>query len=348
MRLRPALKIGCTRSAPTAQVPGREQVRRATCSRRRPTRSAPICGNTWPPRRRRCARWPRPVCCSACWMSGRRSSSDDGRPAGTAGGRGWSISAWPRAIGPGFAREQHAQRVLHLRGAALHVGDLRRAPSTSCSAWRTSTSGVAPPRSRTTVRRSDSSREASVRVAISSCRSSARSTKYCDATSLTRLVTMARCPHSVRARSARAASVARRYLPQKSSLPRQADAGLHDADRRHPRAAEDRAALALGAHLAGDRRQLIGLVMPSCAAACSTRVAAMRASRLLRERLGDELPQHFVWKHGRPGLVAERRGRRGRIGAAERVGRRDRGPRVVGTHGVHAASVTASAIVAAR
>ena len=57
---------------------------------------------------------------------------------------------------------------------------------TSCSAWRTSTIDVAPPCSRMRARSSDSLRDASVRRATSSCRSSARRVKYASATRLTR------------------------------------------------------------------------------------------------------------------------------------------------------------------
>ena len=39
---------------------------------------------------------------SAWRMSGRRSSSAEGRPAGTSGGGAWSERRAPRATGPGF------------------------------------------------------------------------------------------------------------------------------------------------------------------------------------------------------------------------------------------------------
>ena len=58
-------------------------------------------------------------------MSGRRSSSADGRPAGTSGGCGWSTSSRPRVIGAGKVAEQHADEVLLLRDAPLDVGDGR-------------------------------------------------------------------------------------------------------------------------------------------------------------------------------------------------------------------------------
>src|SRR5262245_44615140 len=65
--------------------------------------------------------------------------------------------------------------------------------------------------------RSDSIREPRVCREISNSASSSRSWKYAEATSLTRLDITAFWPHSVARRLARADSVARRYLPQKSN-----------------------------------------------------------------------------------------------------------------------------------
>src|SRR5262252_3771553 len=48
-------------------------------------------------------------CCSACRTSGRRSSSAEGRPAGTCGGTFCSVRLAPRAMGPGF-RPRRKQR----------------------------------------------------------------------------------------------------------------------------------------------------------------------------------------------------------------------------------------------
>src|SRR5271165_7347257 len=76
---------------------------------------------------------------------------------------------------------------------------------------------VAPPLTKVWVSFSDSLRAANVRLEISNCRSNARSWKYEAATSLTRVeITYSRAQR-VATRFARAASVARRYFPQKSS-----------------------------------------------------------------------------------------------------------------------------------
>src|SRR4029077_4760681 len=65
--------------------------------------------------------------------------------------------------------------------------------------------------------RRDSFRDWSVRFEISNCRSDARNWKYAAATLATRVETTSWRAHSVERRFARAASVARRNLPQKSS-----------------------------------------------------------------------------------------------------------------------------------
>ncbi len=76
---------------------------------------------------------------------------------------------------------------------------------------------LAPPLTKVWVSFSDSLRAAKVRREISNCRSSARSWKYEAATSLTSVeITYSRAQRAA-TRFARAASVARRYLPQKSS-----------------------------------------------------------------------------------------------------------------------------------
>src|SRR5690348_7391051 len=76
---------------------------------------------------------------------------------------------------------------------------------------------VVPPRSRISTNCNDSLREASVRREISIWESNSSNWKYAEAILLTKLDITARCPHSVASRVARAASVARRNLPQKSS-----------------------------------------------------------------------------------------------------------------------------------
>src|SRR5437867_8857755 len=80
-----------------------------------------------------------------------------------------------------------------------------------------SSKDVVPPLARTSTRRNDSLREPRVRREISISKSSSSNWKYAEATLLTRLDMTAFRPHSAASRVARAASVARRNLPQKSS-----------------------------------------------------------------------------------------------------------------------------------
>ena len=52
------------------------------------------------------------ICCSACRMSGRRSSSSDGSPGGVCGGTASCVSMTLRWYFPGLASEQDADLVL--------------------------------------------------------------------------------------------------------------------------------------------------------------------------------------------------------------------------------------------
>src|SRR5215469_18142170 len=76
---------------------------------------------------------------------------------------------------------------------------------------------VTPPAARIFTSRSESWRDARACLEISISRSNSRSWKYAEATLRTRLVITARLPHSLDNNWARAASVALRYFPQKSS-----------------------------------------------------------------------------------------------------------------------------------
>ena len=86
-------------------------------------------------------------CCSACRMSGRRSSSSEGNPAGTAGGSVCSVSARPRGIRAGFlpSKTLSSSSFYHLPlKSAMRAAALAR----SASNWSASSLGIRPCRNR--------------------------------------------------------------------------------------------------------------------------------------------------------------------------------------------------------
>ena len=100
-------------------------------------------------------------------MSGRRSRSAEGRPAGTAGRR---LNASRRAAAFDLAwrsPEQQAERVSVCAMARSRLAICPAAMNRSCSAWRTSSAVATPRVRRRSVRRKPSSAAASVRRAIS-------------------------------------------------------------------------------------------------------------------------------------------------------------------------------------
>src|SRR6266436_7162949 len=104
--------------------------------------------------------------CSAARMSGRRSSSAEGSPGGTAGGWAWAVKGWPRGTAPGGCPRS--------KRSWFSVCSIRRCESgmtwvalyTNCSAWRRSNNVPTPPCRRTSISCSDCWRDASVRWAI--------------------------------------------------------------------------------------------------------------------------------------------------------------------------------------
>ncbi len=97
----------------------------------------------WP---RRCWRWRRSRASSAARISGRRSSSADGSPAGTSGGISCSMNLRPRTTAPGFSSEQEADLVFRLLDLLLQWREwFPRRCSRVASAWRRSSSVATPP-----------------------------------------------------------------------------------------------------------------------------------------------------------------------------------------------------------
>ena len=148
-------------------------------------------------------------------MSGRRSSKEDGSPAGTAGGCSCSVSFRPRGTGAGFFPSRVLMKFSSCSICCSRLGTSEAAVNTNCSACRTSSMEVEPPSASSRVSRRESCRDPEC-VARSQVASQARELEVCAGQFATRAVTTSRRAHSLAARLARAASVARRYLPQKS------------------------------------------------------------------------------------------------------------------------------------
>ena len=218
-------------------------------------------------------------------MSGRRSSSEAGRPAGTTGGCGCAVTGRPRGTGAGFCPSRMLTKFSCCSIRRSRSGMAAAAVKTSSSDCRTSSMEAAPCASWLFTRSRDSRRDRSVRSEISSSRSSSRSWKYAPATSATSVVRTAWRPHSLAKRLARAASVARRNRPQKSSshasdrLPSRRL--LSNAEKDRPPGPPGDCAVRWRAAWAApvSRGNWSARVTPSCAWACRTRAAAMRASQ---------------------------------------------------------------------
>jgi len=114
--------------------------------------------------------------CSARRMSGRRSSSSDGTPAGTAG-RISASRGKPRGMGPGL-RPSSTLRAFSVWPIARSMSGRRASASSySDSAWLKSTSEMIPFWKRSSNNSRVPLRLSAVRWVISNCLSSARMSK---------------------------------------------------------------------------------------------------------------------------------------------------------------------------